>query len=146
MDKLLKSETRRRLRDEYYQAGASERQRMVEKAMAEAAKLLPPHRTFEETKRRRTNWSTENLLSRAEVAKRLQATKRAEMEQQPEQAKATAALPLDRALIMLRFASDPDLRSSIIEKLSPDDALLAIEQVEDAAVRDALIWHSLQTA
>jgi len=44
---------------------------------------------------------------------------------------------------MLKYATNPDLRSKIIDNLSADDALAAVGQIEDADLRDALILHSL---
>jgi hypothetical protein len=52
-------------------------------------------------------------------------------------------LALNKAITMLKYASDPELRSGIIAKMSADDALAAVEQIDDAHIRDALIRHSL---
>ena len=86
------------------------------------------------------------MLSRAEVARRLRASQQSTAPiPAPEPAK-PANLPLEKAVVMLKYAKDPELRSGIIAKMSSDDALLAVEKIEDTDVRDALIRHSLAAA
>jgi len=142
-DKLMKSETRRRVRDELSNLSVDLRMKRIARAGAEAATLVPPHIPYEQWRNKKQSYETENLLSREEVARRFQATRQVQV-QAPAPAPAKPAnLPIDKAVTMLRFASDPELRSGIIAKLTADDALAVLEKVESAEIRDALIRHSL---
>jgi hypothetical protein len=134
-DKLLKSNQRRRVRDELTNARLDVRQRRIELAMAEAARLPPPHMTYEDYKARREQLKTESVLSFEEVRKRVLAL---------EAAKPPAKLTLlpERAARMLTLAS-PNIWGEIIPRLSAEDALDVAEKITDAELRDALIKHSL---
>ena len=145
-NKLMKSETRRRVRAELASVGLDSRQKMVARALEETKALVPPHIPYEEYKSRRQQFSADSLLSRAEVARRVRASQQATAPLlAPEPAK-PASLPLEKAVVMLKYAKDPELRSGIIAKMSSDDALLAVEKIDDTDVRDALIRHSLAAA
>ena len=138
-NKLMKSERRQRVRDEINGASVDVRMRMVAHALAEMARLPPPHIPYEQYKMNRRRLTEEAELSRAEVGRRVRAHQQA--------GAAVAARPtlsLERALKMLTLVSDPTLRSEIIDKLSGDDALAAAERIEDSELRDLLVRHSLE--
>jgi hypothetical protein len=144
-NKLMKSETRRRVRADLASVSLEIRQKMVARALEETKALVPPHIPYEEYKSRRQQFSADSLLSRAEIARRLRASEQAAAPIAPPPAK-PANLPLEKAVVMLKYAKDPELRSGIIAKMSSDDALLAVEKIEDTDLRDALIRHSLAAA
>lgn len=137
-DKLQRSERRRRVRQELEQATASAQQKIVEAALAEMERLLPPHLTFEEYKARNDQWSEQSRLSREEVVKRSRAVQEAQQAQ--------SVTMRDRTLRMLRLATDPDLQAKIISRVSSEDALNLAEQIEDARLRDMLVLRSLEAA
>jgi hypothetical protein len=132
-DRLLKSEHRRRVREEIQTASIDLRQKMVEHARAEIERLPPPHQTFEEYKERQNGWKTEQRLSREETAKR------AEIAAQ----KIEKAFDVEKAGKMLALTTDAELRATIIEKLSGDNALIIAQQTNDQQLRDMLIKHCL---
>jgi hypothetical protein len=138
-NKLMKSERRRRVREEIATVSVDVRLRMVAHAAADVTRLPPPHIPYEQYKANRRRYSDESDLSRAEVGRRV----RAHQQSATPVAKPQLSLDLDKAMKMLTFARDPGLRSEIIDRLSGDDALAAAEQVEDADLRDALIRRSL---
>jgi hypothetical protein len=137
-NKLMKSEHRRRVREEVNAASFDVRLRMVTQASEEMKGLLPPHITYEEYKSNRRRFQNESDLSREEVGRRVRARQLSDAPAPRPQ----PSLNPDKALTMLKYASSPELRSKIIDSLSPDDALAAVGQVEDAELRDALILHS----
>jgi hypothetical protein len=132
-DKLLKSNQRRRVRQELSDASADVRQHRIELAKAEEEMLPPPHMTFDEYKVRRQQLKAESSLSLEEVNKRLLAR---------EAASAKPTLSPERAARMLTLAS-PNIWGEIIPKLSVEDALEVAERITDVELRDALVKHSL---
>lgn len=137
-DKLLRSNHRRRVREELANASMDVRLRRVERAKAEAERLPAPHLTYEDWKARREASNVESVLSFEEITKRLLA-------KQAASAAATTPKPTlrpDRAARMLTLAS-PVIRSEIITKLSAEDALDVAEKIDDVELRDALVKHSL---
>jgi len=145
-NKLMKSETRRRLRAEINSASIDIRQKMVARALEDIKVLQPPHIPYEEYKSRRQQFSADSLLSRAEVARRVRASQQSAAPTAASEVAKPPSLPLEKAVVMLKYAKDPELRSGIIAKMSSDDALAAVEKIEDTDVRDALIRHSLAAA
>jgi hypothetical protein len=137
-DKLLKSNHRRRVREELKNESAHVRQHRVELAKAEAEKLPPPHMTYDDYKARQHKQRAESALSLEEVTKRLLAQKAAS----PPQPLAKTTLTLERATKMLNLASR-NLWDEIIPKLSAEDALEVAEKITDVELRDALVKHSL---
>jgi hypothetical protein len=138
-NKFMKSEYRRRMREELNAASVDVRLRMVTQALEDMAGLLPPHITYEDYKNNKRRFSSESDLSREEVGRRL----RARQQSDAPVPRPLPSLPPDKVLTMLKYATNPDLRSKIIDNLSADDALAAVGQIEDADLRDALILHSL---
>jgi hypothetical protein len=139
-DKLLKSNQRRRVREELSTASANVRQHRVEQAKAEAERLPPPHMTFDEYKVRQQRQRAESVLSFEEVAKRTLA-RQAACAAQP----VKAPLPPERAARMLSIAS-PNVWGEIIPRLSAEDALEVAEKITGTELRDALVKHSLGAA
>jgi hypothetical protein len=137
-DKLLKSNHRRRVREELKNESVHVRQRRVEHAKAEAEKLPLPHMTYDDYKARRRQQKAESVLSLEEVTKRLLAQKGTSPPQPP----AKPMLPVERAAKMLTLAS-PNLWGEIIPKLSAEDALEVAERITGGELRDALVKHSL---
>ena len=113
-DKRIKTNNRRRIREELNDASADERQRRIEWAKVEEQRLPPPHRTYEERKA----WK-----------------------QQQQEAQAASRAP--RLVKMLSLTTSPSIRGDIIQNLSADEALEVAEKIEDTELRDALIKHSL---
>ena len=138
-NKLMKSQFRKRTREEYNSASVHIRQRMVDGALLKIATLQPPHQTYEDWKAKNKRHTFDSDLSRVEVARRVAA---ATFTPSPTPQKAST-LPLDKALTMLKYASTSELQSHIIAKLTADDALEAAEHVPDQAIKDMLIQHSL---
>jgi hypothetical protein len=135
-DKLLKSNQRRRIREELKAASVHVRQHRIEAAMAEEQKLLPPHMTFDEYKAQRPLKKT-STLTYEEVTKRVLAHQAASVVQSR-----TKTLSPDLAAKMLPLAS-PNIWDEIIRKLSFEDALEVAEKITDSQLRDALVRHSL---
>ena len=54
-----------------------------------------------------------------------------------------ASLPAQKALTMLKHANREDVIERIIEKLSPDDVLAMLPDIENKEIADKLILHSL---
>ncbi|WP_428488122.1 hypothetical protein [Rhodopila sp.] len=138
-NKLVKSEHRQRVRADLLAASVNIRSRLVSQALSEAKALPEPHQTFEEWKANRRRFANDAELSREEAARRFRAFEQVDGSVSSRQLN----LAPDRAVTMLKYASSPELRQEIIGKLSPDGALAAVEQVDDADLRDALIRHSL---
>jgi len=136
-NKLMKSERRRRVKEEITTASVDVRQRMIAHGLAEMSRLPPPHIPYEQYKANKRRLNDESDLSREEVSRRVRAQQRSDAPP------AKLGLSLDIAMKMLTLARDPGLRSEIIDKMSGDDALAAAEQVDDAEMRDALIRRSL---
>jgi hypothetical protein len=139
-DKSVKSNLRRRIREELSSLSADDRQHRIEAAMAEEQRLPPPHMTYEEYRARQQTRKTESTLSREEVTKRLLAQQAANA---AAQAPTKVTLSPERAAKMLTFATDPSLRGEIIQNLSADDAPEVAEKIENTELRDALVRHSL---
>lgn len=138
-DKLLKSNQRRRLREELNSASVDVRRRRIELANAEAQRLPPPHLTYDDYRARREQYKLGAVLSFEEVTKRVLAQQAAITSAQPS---TEPTLPPKRAARMLSIAS-PNIWGEIIPKLSAEDALEVAEQITDAELRDALVKHSL---
>jgi hypothetical protein len=137
-NKLMKSQFRKRTREEYNSASVHIRQRMVDGALLKIATLQPPHLRFEEWKARNKSHTLDSELSRVEVARRVAAATVT-----PAAPPKASSLPLPKALIMLKYASTSELQSNIIAKLTADDALEAAGHVPDQTLKDMLIQHSL---
>jgi len=135
-NKLYRAETRSRIRTEIQEATTDERTTRVTRAKAEMQALPPPHFTFEQFKARRDQYSSASKLSREEVSKRLVASQVAMVPPKPK------TLPQSSAIKMLKHAS-PAMWPVVIGKLSPDDALDILDEIQDQEVRDKLIEHSL---
>jgi hypothetical protein len=133
--KLMKSEHRRRVRDELATASIEVRLRMVARALEDMKGLPPPHLTFEQYKANNRKFSDESDSSRKEAGRRLQALERSTIRI----SKPPPVLSLEQKVMALNFASGPDLRAKIIETMSPDEALGTLALVENADLRDALI-------
>jgi hypothetical protein len=144
-NKLMKSERRRQVREEINSVSLDIRQRLVNGALAKMQILQPPHLQYDEFKARKRRYFDDSLLSRAEASRRVQATQIVAAPQNPPEPQ-TPNLPIEKALLMLKYATNAELRLDIISKLSADDALEAVERIEDDEVRDALIRHSLKAA
>jgi hypothetical protein len=140
-DKLLKSNQRRRIREELNALAVRARQHRLELAQAEAARLPPPHQTYEEYKARRHQQRVDSALSLQEITNRVLA-QQAAVAPKPS---ANSTLSADRATRMLAVASQ-NIWNEIIPKLSAEDALEVAEKVTDAELRDALVKHSLAAA
>ena len=136
-DKLLKSNQRRRIREELKAASVHVRQHRIEAAMAEEQRLPPPHMTYDVYKARRQQLQKTSTLSFEEVTKRMRAHQAASAVQSQ-----TKTLSPDLAAKMLPLAS-PNIWDEIIRKLSAGDALEVAEKITDSQLRDALVKHSL---
>jgi hypothetical protein len=135
-DKLLKSNQRRRIRDELKAASLDVRQQRIEHAMAEERRLPPPHMTYDEYKARR-QLQQRCTLSYEEITKRKLALQAASTAQ-----RLTKTLTPERAAKMLSLASS-NIWDDIIRKLSAEDALEVAEKITDTQLRDALVRYSL---
>jgi hypothetical protein len=139
LDKPFRSNQRRRVREELNTAKEDVRQRRLELAKAEAERLPPPHRTYEEYKAWRQQHQVESHLSLEEVTRRRLAQQAAVEAKSP--TKPTTLDP-ERAERMFKIAT-PGLWGDIISNLSVEDALVVAEKIENPELRDALVKHSL---
>lgn len=137
-DKMMKSEFRQRSRREWEAWSTDERIRQVHRAVLEIAELRPPHIPFVEYKARQARVDAENAKSREDLRK----MRALEMAAQPAATQAAPTLAAQKAATMLRHAS-AKLWPDIIARLSGDDALLLVEEIDNSEVRDALILHAL---
>lgn len=138
-NKQLKSETRKRVLDDLRKASTDERVRRVHRARAEMQVLPPPHYTFEQWKAKRDQIIHQNQASFMEVKRRIEAAALP-----PQATPKPKSLPAEKAIKMLKFATKPEVIQSIIAKLSADDALEVLPEIESNDIRDELIRHSLE--
>jgi hypothetical protein len=141
-NKAFKSETRKRFREEMVAASTDERVRRVNRAKSEIELLPPPHHTFKEWKERQAHTTRQNPLSFEEVKRRIVATT---MSPQPVVVQSTVPKlrSTEKAVTMLKYATRPEVIRGIIAKLSPDDALKILPEIEGAEIRDELIKYAL---
>jgi hypothetical protein len=141
-DKMMKSETRKRLLEELKTASTDERIRRVNLAKAEVAKLPPPHQTWEQYKERNSQYIRENTESWEQIRRR-KALEAASAPPPPPQLPTLKSLPVQKALTLLKHATSEAVIDRIIEKLSPDDVLSMLPEIENKDLADRLILHSL---
>jgi hypothetical protein len=141
-DKLLKSNRRRRVRDELINSSVHVREHRTKLALAQAARLPLPHITHDEYKARQQQHRVDSALSLAEITKRMLAQQAASTPQPPTEQK---KLPPERAVRMLTLAS-PEIWHEIIPQLSAEDALDVAEKIENTELRDALVRHSISAS
>ena len=98
-DKLLKSNQRRHAREWLSAASPEMRQNRLEKGLAEAADLPPPHLTYEEYKVRQVQYKAGSSQGFQEVARRVLAEQAANLPKPP-----SSSLSPDRATRMLAIA------------------------------------------
>jgi hypothetical protein len=137
-NKQFRSETRNRIRQELREMPTNERIKRIERANAEIQILPAPHYTYEQWKQRRDQYASQSRLSREEIARRNAALAPPPPPPRPK------SLDAQKALTMLKFASKPDIIQAIIGKLSADDALEMLPEIENENIRDELIRHSLE--
>ncbi len=137
-DKMMKSEHRQRVRDELAAATTDERIRRVARAVEETALLRPPHIPFAEYKDRQSRFEEDSTKSREDTRKRISGAAAATLPA----ARPLPCLQPDKAATMLSYAS-PKLWPDVIKRLTGDDALVLVPQIENAELRDALILHAL---
>ena len=140
LDRQAKAEQRRHARDELTAKTAEQRNKLVDLACAEAAKLPPPHRTYEQFKADREQRQLENAKSLEDARKRtttLNGINIAAFTKPRE-------LAPEVALKMLSLASDPALRDEILARLEPATALTAAESTEDPELRNVLVRRALE--
>ena len=138
-DKMMKSEHRQRVRDELAAASTDDRIRRVTRAMEESSLLRPPHIPFAEYKERQSRFEEDNFKSREDARKRISSAAPAPT---PAPSRSLPCLQPDKAVTMLSYAS-PKLWPDVIKRLTGDDALVLVPQIENAELRDALILHAL---
>jgi hypothetical protein len=141
-DKLMKSENRKRAFDELKSASTDERLRRVSRAKAEVELLPPPHQTYEQYKERRNTWVRENSES-WEQARRRKAVETANAPPTAPPPLIPKSLPAQKAIALLKHATSEAVIDRIIEKLSPDDVLSILPEIENKEIADRLILHSL---
>jgi hypothetical protein len=129
-DKLMKSNHRRRIREELKEASIDVCVERVARASAEAERLPRPHFTYEEHKSRKLQLNAATSLSRDEVAKRALAWRTADT---PRVVPAKPVLAVEKAAKALELATRESLRGEIISMVSPENALEVAERVTAAA-------------
>lgn len=137
-DRATKIEARTNIRRELREASKESHAKLLDIARAEMQALEPPHRTYEEFKEFRAAINAENALSHQELQKRQAALI-------GKQSMNQLNLDPETAAIMLGLASDPELITDIIARLSPSDALTTAKAVEDADLRNRLVRRALNS-
>jgi hypothetical protein len=141
-EKTMKSETRKRLLQELRDAPTDERIRRVNRAKGEVEMLPAPHQTWEQYKERNSQYIRENTESWEQVRRR-KALEAASAPPTPPTPQKPPSLPAQKAITLLKHVTSEAVIDRIIEKLSPEDVLSMLPEIENKEIADRLILHSL---
>jgi hypothetical protein len=135
-DRAWKARERGKIKTELEEASDEARTTMVAYAQAEAARLSPPHRTWEEYREDRERQEEENRLAR-ETAYRDAARQRL---LNPAPSKPLAP---DLAAALLVATDDETLQDEIIARVAGDQIVALIEKLTDQSLRNKVVRRAL---
>jgi hypothetical protein len=136
-DKVWKASQRAAIRQELESIEPAYRQKMVDHARAEAQRLTPPHRTWEEYREDIERQEEEARLSR-EAAGREAARQRL---LQP--AAKPKTLPPETAAALLLATDDEELQDDIITRVQAEQLLVLIDKISDQALKNKVVRRAL---